>query len=65
MIVEAKVLKAITATMTCDKCPYPCKAKENSSLSNCMMRWSEILSKIEPSCDWKEVRYKIMDELDY
>ena len=59
MIIETKVLKAISETMTCDKCPYPCKAKENSSKANCVMRWSEILSKIKTDCDWKEVRFRV------
>ena len=58
-MIEAKVLKAISETMTCDKCPYPCEAKEKSSQANCVMRWSEILSKIETDCDWKEVRFRV------
>ena len=63
MIIEAKILKAISETMVCDKCPYPCNAKENSSKANCMRQWSEILTKVDPSCDWKEIRYKVMNEL--
>ena len=63
MIIEAKILKAISETMTCNKCPYPCNAKENSSQANCVIHWSEILSKIDPSCDWKEVRYKVGSEI--
>lgn len=59
MIIEAKVPKAISETMTCDKCPYPCKAKENSIQANCVIHWSEILSKIETDCDWKEVRFMV------
>ena len=59
MIIEARILDAISKTMTCDKCPYPCKAKKHSSRANCVMRWSEILSEIKPDCDWKEVRFKV------
>jgi len=59
MIIETKVLKAISETMTCEKCPYPCKSKQNNSLANCVMRWSEILSQINPDADWKEIRYKV------
>lgn len=59
MIIEAKILNAISKTMTCDKCPYPCEAKEQSSRANCVMHWSNVLSKIEPDCDWKEVRFRV------
>ena len=59
MIYEERILKAICETMTCDKCPYPCKSKEKSSFANCMIRWSEILSDIQPNTDWKEVRLRI------
>lgn len=63
MELEVRVLKAISATMTCDKCPYPCKAKEQSSQANCVMNWSEILSKINPKSDWKEVRFMVAKEI--
>lgn len=56
MIIEAKILKAISETMSCEKCPYPCNAKERSSQANCVIRWSEILSQINPDADWKETR---------
>ena len=59
MIIEAKILKAISETMTCDKCPYPCRAMANSSQANCVARWAEILSEISPDVDWKEIRYKV------
>lgn len=62
MITEIKILKAISETMQCDKCPYPCKAKEKSSQANCVRHWSEILSNIEPNCDWDEVRYRVAGE---
>ncbi len=58
MAFEVEILKAITDTMTCDACPCQCKAKENSSLANCSMHWSEMLSKIDPACNWREIRHK-------
>lgn len=61
-MLEAKVLKAISETMTCVKCPYPCKAKEQSSQANCVTNWSEILSKINPKIDWKEVCFMVAEE---
>ena len=65
MTLEANVLNAIVNTMTCDKCPYPCEAKENSSFANCAINWSKILSKIDPNTDWKETRYKLSTELTH
>lgn len=59
MIIETKILKAISETMTCDKCPYPCIAKTNSSQANCVAHWAEVLSKISPDADWKEIMYKV------
>lgn len=59
MTFESSVIKAISETMTCDKCPYPCKSRENGSQANCVMQWCGILSKIDPNCDWAEVRYEI------
>lgn len=59
MIIETKILKAISETMQCDKCPYPCKAKEKSSQANCIRHWSEVLSSIDPHCDLDEVRYQV------
>lgn len=61
MIVQAKILKAISETMICEKCPYPCNAKEHSSLANCVMHWSEILSQINPDADWEEIRHKVFE----
>lgn len=40
------VLRAITSVMPCEKCPYPCQARENSSQANCDRRWYEILSSL-------------------
>lgn len=57
MIYEATILNAICTTMQCDKCPYPCKAKQQSSMANCVAHWSELLSELKPNTDWKEVRY--------
>lgn len=56
---EAKILKAISETMTCDKCPYPCRAKENSSQANCVAQWADILSKINTDTDWKEIKHEV------
>lgn len=52
---EARVINAISETMTCDKCPCPCKAKSSSSMYNCAKQWSYILSQIDPKSDWKEI----------
>lgn len=60
-MIEAKMLNAIADTMTCDKCPSSCKAKENSSKANCVYNWSEILSKINPNANWAEVRYEVAE----
>jgi hypothetical protein len=56
---EAKILKAISETMICEKCPCDCRARENSSQANCVAHWAEMLSKINPSADWKEVRHEV------
>ena len=61
MIIETKILKAISETMTCEKCPYPCNAKEHSSQANCVTHWSKILSQINPDADWKEIRYRVSE----
>lgn len=58
---EAKILNSITDTMTCDKCPSPCKAKQNASKATCVRQWSETLSKINPNANWKEVRYEVSE----
>ena len=52
---EAKVIKAISETMTCDKCPHPCTAKQSSSMCNCAKQWGYILSQIDTKSDWKEI----------
>lgn len=57
MIIEAKVLNAISQTMTCDKCPYQCVAKEKSSQANCVSQWARVSSYLNTKCDWKEVKY--------
>ena len=56
---EAKILKAISEAMTCKKCPCPCQARGNSSLANCVGHWAEILSKIDPNADWKEIKSEV------
>ena len=57
MLYEAHILKAISETMSCEKCPYPCVARENSSAANCMIQWSKILESIDTKTDWKEARF--------
>lgn len=52
---EAKVIKAISETMTCDKCPCPCIAKSSSSMYNCAKQWGYILSQIDIKSDLKEI----------
>lgn len=52
---ETKVIKAISETMTCDKCPCPCTAKQSSSMYNCVKQWGYILSQIDAKSDWKEI----------
>ena len=59
MVAEAKILKAISETMQCDKCPCTCKSRERSSQANCAMHWCETLSKIDPNTDWDEVRFMV------
>ena len=34
-----RVAQAIASVMKCELCPNPCKAKENSSMANCVMQW--------------------------
>lgn len=52
---EARVIKAISETMTCDKCPHPCIAKQNSSMYNCAKQWGYILSQIDIKSNLKEI----------
>ena len=33
----------IASVMPCRLCPYPCKAKENSSMANCASHWVLIM----------------------
>lgn len=61
MIEFTKVLQAISSTIPCDKCPYPCNAKGKSSQANCDRRWFEILSAIDKP-EWSEVRDKLIDD---
>lgn len=56
---ESKIVKAISETMSCDKCPYPCKKNMQSSHANCVMHWTKILSQIDTTVDWKEVRVEV------
>lgn len=57
---EEKILKAITHNMSCDKCPYPCKAKEHSSQANCDKHWFEML-KLFSQVSWEDIRYKLIN----
>lgn len=54
----AKIINAISRSMTCDICPYPCKAKGKSSMANCNSHWIEILSNMEIK-DREEVRDQV------
>ena len=51
----AKIIRAITGIMPCACCPYPCKAKENSSRSNCVRQWYKILHFFENDGDQQAV----------
>lgn len=62
----AKLIKAITHTMQCDKCPYPCKAKENGSQANCDKHWFDLLTNIDTivafeATTWDEIRDKLLE----
>ena len=54
----AKIINAISRSMTCDICPYPCGAKQKSSIANCNSHWIEILSNMEIK-DREEVRDEV------
>lgn len=58
-VMEAKILKAVSGTMICEKCPCDCRAREKSSQANCVAHWAEMLSKISPDADWKEIKYEV------
>lgn len=57
----AELIKAITHTMTCSKCPCTCKAREKSSQANCDRHWFEMLTDVKTivtleTAQWEEVR---------
>lgn len=61
----AELVKAITHTMTCDKCPSPCKAKEQSSQANCDSHWFDLLTDVDTivaleAATWEEVSDKLL-----
>lgn len=58
---ETKILKAISETMICEKCPCACRARDNSSLANCVAHCAEMLSKINPNADWKAIKHKVAE----
>lgn len=39
-----RTAQAIASVMPCTLCPSPCKAKENSSMANCVSRWVLIMT---------------------
>ncbi len=38
-----RTAQAIALCMPCQLCPDPCKAKENSSMANCVHQWMKIM----------------------
>lgn len=61
----AAVISAISQTMTCNKCPLPCKAKQLSSVRNCNWKWWEVLYDLGVDVPWEDVRdslFSIFDE---
>lgn len=61
----AAVISAISQTMTCDKCPFPCEAKEYSSYRNCNRNWWETLHELGVDVPWEDVSdllFSIFDE---
>ena len=56
----SKIIDAISFTMTCKECPYPCTAKESSSTANCQYHWYQILSWTDAGTPWVK---GVQDEL--
>lgn len=52
---EARVIKAISETMTCNKCPCPCEDMSIFSMYDCAKQWCYILSQIDAKSDWEEI----------
>lgn len=50
----ARIINAISSCMSCQVCPYPCKAKLPSK-SACNMRWYKVLSEMDRSKGKREV----------
>jgi len=38
-----RVAESIASCMLCRLCPNPCKARDNSSMYNCVSHWMEII----------------------
>ena len=38
-----RVARSIASCMQCGLCPNPCKARDNSSMHNCVSHWMEII----------------------
>ena len=57
----APVINAITSCMPCPICPYPCKAKNDSSKANCSRRWYEILHFLENDGDKRAVLEEVYE----
>lgn len=55
----ARIISAITAVMPCEKCPYPCEKKGQSSQYNCNRHWFEVLSE----CSIPEKWITVSDDL--
>lgn len=60
-IVFEDVLSAITATMPCYMCPYPCGKKEIASQATCDKHWYMILRNMKIE-DWNQVSYKLLEK---
>ncbi len=43
---QSKIIYAISKTMTCDICPYPCTLGRIGSLRTCHYHWHQILENI-------------------
>ena len=56
---EAKILKAITHSISCDQCPCPCNARDNSSQANCDKHWFEMLQSFS-QVKWEDIRMGLM-----
>lgn len=58
----ADLIKAITHTMTCNKCPCSCKAREKSSQANCDRHWFEMLTDVKTIHPWIPTSERLLEE---